>query len=426
MADLSLSTTGTPATKQWLNITSGSVDTGTLIADSVDIKTIETNSLTLVEQKAVPNPAVGSVTLFVDSVSGMLNSQDSLGNTLPYVPTSGALMTGPLQAVPATSIIIPDSNNNIALGSVATGTSCVMLGLSSSFAQAPNCISIGTSVNTDAQYAVAVGDNIAAFNTAFSSVSLGGGNTGILNHQQYGVAMPADNTLLAGNYGIAIGQAAGVGAVNNAISVGQGAVNNTAHSALLGDAAIVNIRPNNASLCDLGSSVSPFKTTWLRDAAPASGCKYSQYGSVTVTNTAADTSYATGTHVGSLVISANQTPGTIYRFKGNFAYSEILADSSTFRVKVNGNPLVAMVVGPGLFVSQGLDIEGAIVVLGGGNAQCELRVLLESEPVGITNATSAWNQAIANTLDFSVQYNAADPGNTLVCNFLYVETLFAQ
>jgi len=172
--------------------------------------------------------------------------------------------------------------------------------------------------------------------------------------------------------------------------------------------------------------VSPFKTTWLRDAAPASGCKYSQYGSVTVTNTAADTSYATGTHVGSLVISANQTPGTIYRFKGNFAYSEILADSSTFRVKVNGNPLVAMVVGPGLFVSQGLDIEGAIVVLGGGNAQCELRVLLESEPVGITNATSAWNQAIANTLDFSVQYNAADPGNTLVCNFLYVETLFAQ
>ena len=432
--DLQALNSGTPITKNWLNPVCGTVDAGTvttdiLVANTVDFKTIEANSLTLVEQKAVPNPAAGSITLFVDSATAMLNSQDSAGNTLPYVPVSGATMTGPLTQGDNTTFLLPDSNGNFNFGTNANagaGSSIIMdTQAGSSTNSSAGAINMGQFNTLGGQFEIGIGNRINTIGNAFGAINLGGGNTGITNPQQKSIALGTDITLGAGSFGICLGASSGIGNNTNAIVIGNTAVNNISNSCLLGDPVISNIRPNSA-VCSLGTVASPFRIVYLRDAAPATGCKYSQYGPVTITNTAADTSYAIGTAVGSLVISANQTPGTIYRYKVNASFSEILADTATLRVKVNGNPLVAMIVGPGLFVSQGFDIEGQIVVLGGGNAQCELRVLLETEPVGITNATSAWNQAIANTLDFSVQYSAADPGNTFVCNSLFVESLYAQ
>jgi hypothetical protein len=424
MVDVTLFTSGTPNQKPWLNLVSNSLTTNTLVAETLEIQTIDTNSLTLVEQKAVPNPAVGSITLFVDSATSMLNSQDSNGNTLPYVPVSGATMTGPLSSIVTANLLQTDDNGNLNLGSISTGFNNVLLGRNNNASNANELI-IGTLNGATAQYNICIGNRVNT--TQNGAIGIGGGNTGITNNNTNSVSFGNDQTLGAGSNCVTIGEAAGVGAVSEAISIGYQAVNNTSNSCLLGDTAIVNVRPNNASLCDLGSSTSPFKTTWLRDAAPASGCKYSQYGSVTVTNTAADTSLATGTHVGSLVLSANQTPGTLLRAKVNITFSQLITDSSTIRIKCNGNPLVAVPIGPGAaLVTEGLDIQCEIVILGGGNAQCELRGLLMAEPIAIVNATSAWDQTAVNTLDFSIQFSAANVGDTAVCNFLYVETLFAQ
>jgi hypothetical protein len=424
MVDVTLFTSGTPNQKPWLNLVSNSLTTNTLVAETLEIQTIDTNSLTLVEQKAVPNPAVGSITLFVDSATSMLNSQDSNGNTLPYVPVSGATMTGPLSSLTTVNLLITDANGNLNLGSISTGFNNVLLGRNNNASNANELI-IGTLNGATAQYNICIGNRVNT--TQNGAIGIGGGNTGITNNNTNSVSIGNDQTLGAGSNCVTIGEAAGVGAVSEAISIGYQAVNNTSNSCLLGDTAIVNIRPNNASTCDLGSTAAPFKTTWLRDAAPASGCKYSQYGSVTVTNTAVDTSLATGTHVGSLVLSANQTPGTLLRAKVNITFSQLITDSSTIRIKCNGNPLVAVPIGPGAaLVTEGLDIQCEIVILGGGNAQCELRGLLMAEPIAIVNATSAWDQTAVNTLDFSIQFSAANVGDTAVCNFLYVETLFAQ
>lgn len=453
MADLGLSTTGTPAVKPWLNLTAGSIDVTTLIADAIDIKTIETNSLTLVQQVSVPNPAVGSQTLFVASGSGLLSAQDSLGNTVPYLPTNGTgVMTGPLDfksdikvtsdTVDADifigngvtslgtsgSVVIGDiaasgGNHQVVIGPDATasagqyalaigrnarasGFSDVVIGQSAISTASRSAVVIGDNANSQAMNAVAIGRNAFCTNAGTQQIAIG-----------YLAQATQNNSISIGANSAATG--------NNCVTIGALSNNTIDGSILLGNTGITSVYPG-VTTCTLGLPASPFRICYLRDAAPASACKYSQYGSVTVTNTAVDTSYATGTHVGSLILSANQTPGTVIRFKGNFAYSELLASSATFRIKVNGNPLVAQTVGPGAFVTQGMDIEGQIVVLGGGNAQCELRVLLETEPVGINNATSAWDETAINTLDFSVQYTVANAGNTLVCNTLFIETLFAQ
>jgi hypothetical protein len=449
----------TPAQKGWLhpivsNLLSSNITTDTLTANTVDFKTIETNSLTLVQQVSVPNPSVGAKTIYIASGTGLLTTQDSLGNSVPYLPSDGSgTMTGPLDFktdIQITSNTVGASveignTTSAALGSVAvgggatatgnqqvalgpgaaagTGAFSVIVGRNASAASSGADVVIG---NSAAATAVAVGSSVVIGSTALSdsiNAVVIGRNAHATNAGTQQVAIGFGAIATQSN-NVAIGADANATG-NNCVVLGALGVNAIDGSILLGNVGITLVYPANIA-CALGSPASPFRICYLRDSAPASSCRYSQYGPVTITNTAADTSYATGTALGSLVLSANQTPGTIIRFKGNFAYSEILADSSTFRVKVNGAPLVAMVVGPGLFVTQGLDIEGAIVVLGGGNAQCELRVLLESEPVGITNATSAWNEGLANTLDFSVQFSAADPGNTLVCNFLYVESLYTQ
>ena len=337
--DLNQLNNGTPATKPFLtpvvsSLTAGTVTTDILTANTVDFKTIEANSLTLVEQKAVPNPAIGSITLYVDSTSHMLNSQDSNGNTLPYVPVSGAVMTGPLSSLTTVNLLQTDSNGNLNLGSISSGFNNVIIGADNDIVSGANEIIIGSNNGATAQYDVCIGNRCNA--TQFGSTCIGGGNTGITNNNTSSVAIGNDMTLGAGSNCVALGQSAGVGAVSEAIAIGYQAVNNISNSCLLGDTGIINVRPNNASLCDLGSTTSPFKTAWLRDSVPASGCKYSQYADVTVTNTVVETSLATGLHVGSLVASAGASLGTVYRFRLGCSWSGNLTDSATLRIKTNG------------------------------------------------------------------------------------------
>ena len=424
MVDVTLFTSGTPSQKPWLNLVSNSLTTNTLVAETLEIQTIETNSLTLVEQKAVPNPAVGSITLFVDSTSHMLNSQDSSGDTLPYVPVSGAVMTGPLSSIVTSNLLDRDANGNLNLGSISTGFDSVIIGGDNDIVSGSNEIIIGSNNGATAQYDVCIGNRCNA--TQFGSTSIGGGNTGITNHNTSSVAIGNDMTLGVGSNCVAVGQGAGVGAVSEAIAIGYQAVNNTSNSCLLGDTAIVNVRPNNASTCDLGSTAAPFKTAWLRDAVPASGCKYSQYADVTVTNTVVETSLATGLHVGSLVASANASLGTVYRFRLGCSWSGNLTDSATLRIKTNGASLIAVVMGPSNTVTEATTVVGEIVVANGGNAKCLLDYTIDGVQENIVRATSAYDPTIVNTFDVSIQWSGADVADVFVCNYFYVETLYAQ
>ena len=96
--------------KQWLNINAQSGDFVTLDATTANVDTlsatvahiddivvdaVESKALTLVDQAGVPNPTIGSHTLF-SNLAGVLTTQNSAGVATAYVPTSGATMTGDL------------------------------------------------------------------------------------------------------------------------------------------------------------------------------------------------------------------------------------------------------------------------------------------------------------------------------------------
>lgn len=260
--------------KPWLNINANSINANSINANTFVVDDIETKVLTLENQVSVPNPAAGSVSLYSNS-SGILSTNNSLGTVLPYVsnPMSSDLdangksinnliFTNPVDIGQTMLISNASPNGNFNLGNISTGSNSLLIDLfgPSSSASGPNEINIGAFCSTNQQYDIAIGNRINA--TGFASVNLGGGNTGITNPQNNSIAIGDDMTLGAGIHGIAIGQGAGIGAVSEAISLGAGAVNNTADSCLIGHSGIVNIRPNNNALCDLGSHTNQFNNVY--------------------------------------------------------------------------------------------------------------------------------------------------------------------
>ena len=77
----------TPLPKPWLNIKANSIT-----ADSI-VGPVVATSITFPDSVAPANPSAGSITLY-SNVSGKLSTQDSAGNSVPYVPITGAQMVG--------------------------------------------------------------------------------------------------------------------------------------------------------------------------------------------------------------------------------------------------------------------------------------------------------------------------------------------
>lgn len=534
---MDLASLNAPLPKPWLNIqsqtlTSETLTTDILIANTVDFKTIEANSLTLVEQVSVPNPAVGSQTVFVNSGNNMLTTQDGFGNSVQYVPNpaSGDILIG--SNAPGASIAIgpnssaPANNGSIALGgaiangpapqiaigpgavtgpggsfNIAMGRNVLCLGNAgiaigqTCSANGNNAICLGSAGNCPATFSIALGSSAGTTAGGTNQIAIGRQaavlsttGSGIAIGHQAGVLLGADNSVAIGdgsscatgnavaiglaaavsggegvavghnaaasnNSGVALGSGANasggnaiaIGSLvvssqpssvaiggsssatnNNAMALGQGATNANADTCVIGGPWITDIEPGNASLCDLGTPIAPFKSCWLRDAALASSCHYSQYGDVTVTNTVAETSLATGAHSGSLVNSAGATPGTIYRYRLGCTWTGTIADTAIFRFKTNGAPLIAITMGPANVVGDAMTIIGNVVLDNAGNAKCDVDYTIDGIQEEIARATSTYNPAIVNTFDVSVQWSAAAVADVLVCNYFYVETLFAQ
>jgi hypothetical protein len=437
MTTLSDLTSETKDTKPWLTIVAASLSAQTVTADNI-VGPVSGGSLTLSDTGSVANPAAGHLTLF-SNLSGQVSTTNPLGDTITLLdnPASqnqdmnGHNVSGLASESYSGDVIINKGagNANIALGANINpgSTSSIAIGGFASTVSGSNNIGIGSQLGIGGggtQYVIGIGEAITA--NGFASVSLGGGNSGIINHQSHSVALGNDMTLAAADGGICLGNAAGLGGVNNAIAVGSGAVNNVASSALIGDAAIANIRSNNSThACDLGTSAAPFKTCWLRDASPAAGSKFSMYAPVTVSNTVAETPLLTGTSVGSLVYSAGQSLGAVIRFKMGTSITVGVADTVVVRLKINGVTAVSQTLGGAVFAA----VPGAIscdCVIQAANIMCELNAFQDGGGSNITLASPAYNPAVANTFSFTAQWSAASAGDSLSANYCYVESLFAQ
>lgn len=336
-----------------------------------------TGGLTTPLQASVANPAVGFATIFVNN-SEQLSVTDAVGNTYQLLDN------------PASQD--QDMNNHLVGGIQRLAFNAgIIAGNGPPTAGDADGIAIGNGSSAGTGGSVALGLNAAA---------TGGAST-------------------------AVGPAASATAAS-AIAIGA-AANGTANTCLIGDVAIANIRSNSSTnACDLGTSAAPFKTCWLRDAQPASGTKFVQYSTVSLANSNVETSLLTGTTAGSLVYSANQALGSIIRLTLNFVISVAVADTLTFRIKANGGLLILQAVGAAAFAAA----VGRLVVdmvVQAATISCTALVELEgaTTQTHLSFAGPGYNPAIANTLSITGQWSAADPGDVLQLNNVYIETLRA-
>lgn len=424
--DLQALSSGTPNTKGWLSVVAGALTTNILTAVNFVVQSISARYLTLVSQVSVPNPAVGSQTLFVDSGSMTLSTQDSLGNTVPYLKTTGGTMTGVLNVSEAGLFANPNFTVNGGAG--GGSSSSIYMGFFGTSGNGANQIALGSQHSLDnSQYVVAIGDAITSTNRV--QVNLGGGDTGNTNGQTRSVCIGNDITIVggAGDSGVCLGDGAGIGAGSNIISIGTGAVNNLSESFLFGSANIVQFYPNNNGLCDLGTVGSNFNRLFLKNNAVASSVFYSMYGPVTLTSSTTETVLTRGTFSGTSIIPAGATLGTIYRFRASATYSGSITGVLTLRVNTNGVPLVAQAFGDVALTTQGITISGEIVVIAGGNASCMLQTIINGEPdATITTTAAAYNPAVTNNLSITGQWNEVSASDVITFNHFYIESLYAQ
>jgi hypothetical protein len=269
------------------------------------------------------------------------------------------------------------------------------------------CIAIGSGANANIEQAIAIGKN-ASSSGAGQAIAIG------------------NNAITSAGSAIAIGNTASASSLE-AIAIGYNANNSLSNSCLIGDPAIVNIRSNNSSnACDLGSTASPFKTCWLRDSAPATGCRFSMYGPVTVSNTTVDTSVTTGTSVGSLVASATQQLGTLYRLKGSFTYSGNGTDTNTLNFKINGTTVLTQNINAIGIVGRNFNMVVEVMVISSSHCSCSMVNLFDSSSLLVAQATPSFNPTVANTFDLSVQWSGASSSDSIVANYLYMEDVYAR
>lgn len=295
-------------------------------------------------------------------------------------------------------------NDSISIGRAATSTG----GFNVAIGIAPNCsaldaVAIGRGITASGASGVALSHAATASNT--NAIAIGDSSTASATNA---VAISASSTASAAN----------------AIAIGQSANNSTANSCLIGNSAIVNIRANNTA-CDLGTSAANFKTCWLRDGQPAVGCKFSMYGSVNVAApTTTETSMTTGSSVGSLVYSATQATGSVFRIKAGVSLTQAAAADITIRFKVGATTLISVTTGAGVLGP----LAGELVIMAvvqASNIACSLNLAFTGIAATIISADPAFTPSSSSTFDVTGQFNNNTAGNSFTVNFLNMETLYA-
>lgn len=448
------------------NIAVFSDGTGLIIQDShVNISHVVTNTTSAVSGNlaafngtsgiAIQDSGIAGSGVIVNPLTADLNANNhNITNIKQLTFQAGILAgSGPPLAGDSSAIAIGNSSNasgtggSVALGpsAQATGNTSTAIGANAQ-AHGTGSLAINGTANAPSATAVGPGANAGTFASAFgvgagaagnNAVAVGNGasaagldatavGTNSVCSNNFGVAL-ANGATSSAQAAIAIGNGATASALDS-IVIGDGTSNGTAHSALIGDAAIVNIRSGSSTnACDLGTSAAPFKTCWVKDASPAVGSHYTMYSAVTLANTTTETSLLTGTSAGSLVWSAGQALGSTINIRLNIAYSGLVTDSLTFRYKVNGTTVLTQVIGAvALSAVGGMSL--AEFVVQASTVQSSVSTSVNGLVGEVTNASAAYNPAIANTFSLTGQWSGAgapSASDSITVNYAFATTVYA-
>lgn len=184
----------------------------------------------------------GNLPKYLDT-TGLLIGDSGVNALTSFLPLAGGNMSGDIDMkgnnLKDVDLITYNSGHGLAIGD--SNTSAVN-----------NSIAIGT----------------GAVNTIANSILMGGSTTTLIAPTLSGAVDLGDaarpfkrarftGTIVAGG----LGNESTASSNSTALVLGAGASNSTAHSVLMGDSSVVNIRPNNNVTCDLGTSSANFQ--WL-------------------------------------------------------------------------------------------------------------------------------------------------------------------
>ncbi len=302
-------------------------------------------------------------------------------------------------SISATGIAIGDS-------SVSSGADSVTLGVGAT-ASGTHGITIGVAASSNNTDSVCVGS--ASLSTGANQTVIGSNNS--TNTSQYACVFGQNGTSNAVN---AIVIATGTNTTTNA----------TASSVLFGDSTIVNIRPDNASSCNLGTTSKPFKVCYLNDAQPASVSRYSNYGDSTLANTNVETSLVSGTSVGSLVYAAGISLGSVIRTRICMVASSTGTPNLTVRIKIAGTAIITHVISLASAASEPIMIESTFSIRSATIQSNSTVIRSLIVPTNVT-AVPAFNPAISNTFTITGAWSAISPSNTVTVNTITFETLYS-
>lgn len=303
--DLREFTSGTPATKPWLNIVAHDVKTSTLEADTAEITDLviddlEAKVLTLIDVASVPNPSIGKVTFF--STGNELKSTNPAGDTVRFVVSpagdpldmNGNSVVGLAGLEPfadgkddigTSSLQFQDlylSNEIRGIAAIRPAASNIIIGATAAVTAHNGHVIIGDSATTTGAGGfsnVVIGDTATASGTAAIAIGNGaseGGSDGnlVIGHGATctgggsSVVIGESSTASSGT-SIAIGNTAATHGFNT-IALGTLCSNSDDSTFLFGDPAVANIRPNNDATCDLGSGAARFHDLYLSNSIQGS------------------------------------------------------------------------------------------------------------------------------------------------------------
>jgi trimeric autotransporter adhesin len=288
---------------------------------------------------------------------------------------------------------------------LSTGSACIALG-NTTWALGNSSVGIGNTAQSQADFAVALGPSAVASALGTQGVCVGrqssctAGNAVALGYQ----------ATVSGASAIALGPVA-IASASNAISIGNTPNNAVSSSALIGDPAIANIRPNNTGLCDLGTTTASYKACYLKEAAPAMSCNYVQQGVVNVNATTTETSVSSGAaHVGSLSLALAQTVGTVVMIRVYYN-ATVAAGNVSFWVNLNG----AHVLQSGTVTATAVGVLSAMCTI---TSATNLLTYLTNSASGSSSAitrapTTAYVIANPNAFDITAVWTSNNAGNAL-------------
>lgn len=399
MVDINLLTSGTPDRKPWFTLVSKSLTTDVLIANTVEFKTIEAKSLTLIEQKSVPNPTAGSQTVYIDSDTGMLTTQDSGGATVPYVPITGAQMVGNID-------MNANSVQHVLLLSGATNSRT------------------GDSIVSGP--ATSVAGNLPAFSNTTGVVLV---DSGVAPSS----LLPKAGGTMTGDLDMGTHDVANVSFLNaklvDALVTGPAGTATADHIATFIDASGVTLQDSGVNVNNLlpkaGGTMTGAIT--LQDGTQAQGTKASMQhlDGNAVDNTVVETTLFSGTNfIGNRVYAANSLAGgSVVRFNAMLDLS-LGSGTALFNLKIDSGTLLGYTFAPVAPFAGKLSMEMLVCIATDTNTYCHGRVFIEG--AGADSAFSGgnhWDFTLSRTLDFTVTFSIADPGNSTNLNHVFLENV---